>query len=294
MCGDEILQNGQAFAQVCKDGRFDDLAGWLSHQTAHTGDLADGVLFASGSGVGHYVYRVKSRHSVISSIIPKRRKERLLQVRFQTPPDVYDPVVPFTVGHTTFLVSVRHFLDVFLRLGDEIFLVLWYYHIVNTDRNTRPRCIFEPQILEFVQKLSCATIAVLVVAHSHKLNQIVRFQLPVAERDLLTCVFVNEHELLRKYLVEYDTPGCSLYHLTVDSVLYRGMESECIGIQGYGYVIRIGENIPVFSSVVLFLCQVIASQNNIQVRHSYRTTMGRLKNVPRSHHKELRLNLGFY
>ena len=174
MCRDEILQNGQTFAQVCKYGRLDDLAGWLSHQTAHTGDLADGILFASGSGIGHYVYRVKSRHSVISGILLKRHKQRLLQVRFQTPPDIYDPVVSFTVGHAAFLVSIRHIPDVLLRLVDEISLIFWYYHIVNTDRNTRLCCIFKPQILEFVQKFSRATIAMFVEAHSHEVNKIVR------------------------------------------------------------------------------------------------------------------------
>ena len=71
------------------------------------------------------------------------------------------------------------------------------------------------------------------------------------------------------------------------------MQSERIRVQGYVYIIRIGKDVPIFSSIVPFLCQVIASQNNVQVRHSYRTTMSRLENVPRSHHEKLRFNLSF-
>ena len=57
--GDEVLQHVQAFAEVGRDGRFDDFAGGLGHQTAHTGELADLLFRTAGAGIGHDVNRVE-------------------------------------------------------------------------------------------------------------------------------------------------------------------------------------------------------------------------------------------
>ena len=37
--GDEVFQGGQTFAEVGTDRQRDDTTGWISHQTAHTGQL---------------------------------------------------------------------------------------------------------------------------------------------------------------------------------------------------------------------------------------------------------------
>ena len=55
---DEVLQHGEAFAEVRRDGGFDDFARGLGHQTAHTGELANLLLRTAGAGVGHDVDRV--------------------------------------------------------------------------------------------------------------------------------------------------------------------------------------------------------------------------------------------
>jgi hypothetical protein len=49
--GAEVLQHGQAFAEVGLDRRLDDLAGRLGHQAAHAGQLADLLDAAAGAGV---------------------------------------------------------------------------------------------------------------------------------------------------------------------------------------------------------------------------------------------------
>ena len=56
--GAEVLQHGQAFAEVRLDRRFDDLARRLGHQTAHAGQLANLFDAAAGTGVGHQEDRV--------------------------------------------------------------------------------------------------------------------------------------------------------------------------------------------------------------------------------------------
>ena len=57
--GDEVLQHVEAFAEVGGDGGFDDLAGGLGHQTAHTGKLADLLFGTARAGVGHDVNRIE-------------------------------------------------------------------------------------------------------------------------------------------------------------------------------------------------------------------------------------------
>ncbi len=56
--GDEVLQHGEAFTEVRRDGGLDDFAGGLGHQAAHAGELTDLLLGAAGAGVGHDVDRV--------------------------------------------------------------------------------------------------------------------------------------------------------------------------------------------------------------------------------------------
>jgi hypothetical protein len=55
---DEVLEHGEAFAEVRRDGRLDDFARRLGHQSAHAGELANLLLRSASAGVGHDVDRV--------------------------------------------------------------------------------------------------------------------------------------------------------------------------------------------------------------------------------------------
>src|SRR5204863_2522987 len=56
---DEVLQDGQALAEVRRDRGLDDLAGGLGHQAAHAGQLPDLRGGATGAGVDHHPDRVE-------------------------------------------------------------------------------------------------------------------------------------------------------------------------------------------------------------------------------------------
>ena len=60
---DEVLEHGQAFAEVRRDRRLDDLARRLGHEAAHAGELADLLRRAAGARVGHHEDRVERRHA---------------------------------------------------------------------------------------------------------------------------------------------------------------------------------------------------------------------------------------
>ena len=51
----EVFQHGEAFAEVCLDRHLDGLTGWVSHETAHTGELTDLLVVTTGTGGGHHV-----------------------------------------------------------------------------------------------------------------------------------------------------------------------------------------------------------------------------------------------
>ena len=53
--GAEIFQHREAFAEVGLDGRFDDFAGRLGHQTAHAAELTHLVHGAAGLAGRHHV-----------------------------------------------------------------------------------------------------------------------------------------------------------------------------------------------------------------------------------------------
>ena len=55
---DEVLEHREAFAEVRGDGRLDDFARRLGHQSAHAAELANLLLRTAGAGVGHDVDRV--------------------------------------------------------------------------------------------------------------------------------------------------------------------------------------------------------------------------------------------
>ena len=64
---DEVLQHREAFAEVRRDGRFNDFARRLGHQSAHTGELTNLLLRTAGAGVGHDVDRVHGAFFVCAS-----------------------------------------------------------------------------------------------------------------------------------------------------------------------------------------------------------------------------------
>ena len=70
--GAEVLQHGQAFAEVRLDRRFDDLARRLGHQTTHAGQLANLLDTTAGTGVGHQEHRVDVAAAAAVVVLPSR------------------------------------------------------------------------------------------------------------------------------------------------------------------------------------------------------------------------------
>ena len=63
--GDEVLQNAEAFTEVCLDRDLDGLTGGVSHKAAHTSKLTDLVHGATSTGVCHHVDRIVGIQAVL-------------------------------------------------------------------------------------------------------------------------------------------------------------------------------------------------------------------------------------
>src|SRR5690348_7182722 len=105
--GDEVLQDVQAFAEIGLDGRLDDRAVRLGHQSAHAGELADLRRRTTRAGVGHDVDRVHrllvvdlavgTLDVVEADAFHHRGRDLLVGAR----PDVHHLVVAFACGDET-------------------------------------------------------------------------------------------------------------------------------------------------------------------------------------------------
>ena len=94
--GDEILQHGEAFAEVRGDRVLDDLAGRTRHQAAHPGQLPDLLLGAAGARVGHDVDRVELLALLVRLL--HLLEHRVRDLLGDVGPDGDDLVVALAVG----------------------------------------------------------------------------------------------------------------------------------------------------------------------------------------------------
>ena len=109
---DEVLQHVEAFAEVGRDGGFDDFARGLGHQTAHTGELADLLFGSARAGIGHDVNRIEV---AAGAVVLFHGAEHFIGNLFgNARPDFDDLVVAFAVGDGAVLILAfdrDHFLS---------------------------------------------------------------------------------------------------------------------------------------------------------------------------------------
>jgi hypothetical protein len=119
----EVFENRQTFFKVRDNRRFDDLAGWLGHQAAHTRKLADLGCGTTRARVRHHVNRVQVAARDVRDALHHGVGHVVRAFR----PDIDNLVVFFTFGDESVLVLLFeffHFLvsgfhELFFRFGDD-------------------------------------------------------------------------------------------------------------------------------------------------------------------------------
>jgi len=212
--GDEVLEDGEALAEVGDDRLLHDLARGLGHGAAHAGQLPHLLLGASGAGVGHHVDRVElaAAHAVGGL--------HLLEHLFGdglggAVPGVDDLVVALTVGDGAFLplpLDLERFLA---GLGDDVGLLGGDAHVVDADRDAGARRHVEADFLDDVEDLDGALQAQVDEAVVDEILQALLLQRAVDERQVVGEVGAQQHAADRGL----DAGRLAVDRLGVDDVL---------------------------------------------------------------------------
>ena len=177
--GDEVLQHVQAFAEVGRDGLFDNFARRLGHQTAHTGKLADLLFRAARAGIGHDVNRIEV---AASAVVFLHRLEHFLGDAFgHLRPDLDDLVVAFAVRDGAFLILRDHFDDRFFGGLDQRSLLARHDHVVDANRNSGAGGVQEAQGFDVIEHRHRDRQAELEVTIMHHLGEALLLQQTVDE-----------------------------------------------------------------------------------------------------------------
>src|SRR5208282_37219 len=145
---DEVLQHGQALAEVRCDRRFDNFAGGLGHQAAHSGKLPDLLLRTAGAGIGHDVDRVI--HALL--ILLFERLEHLVGDFFgDVRPDGDDLVVALAVGDGAIEILLLDLDDLMLGGIDELELHAGDDHVADADGHAGLGRVEEAKLFQLVE-----------------------------------------------------------------------------------------------------------------------------------------------
>ena len=128
--GDEVLQHGEAFTEVGRDGGLDDFAGGLGHQAAHAGELADLLLGTASAGVGHDVDRVHGSFLVGALHVVEHLIGDALG---DAGPHLDDLVVALAVGDGAVEVLLLHGDDLLFGVAHDGVLGVGDDHVVEAD-----------------------------------------------------------------------------------------------------------------------------------------------------------------
>src|SRR5208282_3976850 len=167
--GDEVLEDGEALAEVGSDGGLDDLAGRLGHEAAHAGKLADLLLGAAGAGVSHDVDGVDDALLIA-----------LLEDLEHFFGDFFGDVAPD--GD-----------DLVVGLADELFLFRRDDHVVDADGDAGLGGVEEAQFLELVEHAHGEGLAEAQVGVLHQELQALFLEQAVDERHALGQMVVEDH-----------------------------------------------------------------------------------------------------
>ena len=139
----EVLQDGEALAEVRLNGELDDLAGRVRHQASDAGHLDDLLLASPGAGVGHDAHGVFLRQVA---------EDGLLNLSAFVLPDLHHLQVAVIVGKKTLIVEGIDLTDCLVCLIEDALPFGRYLHVGQTDGHAGLRSVLEPQGFDVVQQ----------------------------------------------------------------------------------------------------------------------------------------------
>ncbi len=299
---DEVLQHGEAFAEVGGDGGLDDLARGLGHESPHPGELAHLLLGAPGAGVRHDVDRVELTADLVGLL---HLLEHLVgDVLGRPVPDVDDLVVPLT-GRDDAGVALRvHLQDLPVGGLQELLLLCRDHHVVHADRDAGPGRGREAQVFQVVEHQDGHFLAEVQVHVADEVGQPLLLQVAVDEGDDVAQRAVEEHAANGRV----DQGPLDVLHLGMDDVLVvvlgrqvdvlpgvahadRRVRGDLSLLVGQHHLVEVREDAPLSLRVRAGLGQIVDSQNQVLRRDGQRTSRSGREDVVRGEHQHLRFDL---
>src|SRR6185369_9389457 len=200
--GDEVLQHGQTFTEVRRDGGLDDLAGGLGHQTAHGSQLTHLLWGTTSTGVSHDVDRVEAgvldlllRLGVGHDFAADAAHHFFRDAIGNAGPDVDDLVVALAVRDQTFLVLIDDLLELGLRRVDQVLLLGRDDHVIHAHGDTAAGSEPEAERAQAICEQHGLLVAVLAVADVDQAGEglLVHHLVRVFERQALRQDFTDQH-----------------------------------------------------------------------------------------------------
>src|SRR6202034_4334810 len=147
--GDEVLQHGEAFAEVRSDRSLDDFARGLGHQAAHSGKLADLLFRTARAGIGHHVHRID--HALLVLLF-ERFKHFVRHFFGDVRPDGDHLVVAFSVGDCAIQILLLNFHHFVLGSVHQLEFHAGNDHVADADGDAGLRCIQKAELLQLIER----------------------------------------------------------------------------------------------------------------------------------------------
>ena len=303
MSRDEVLQHGEAFAEVGGNRGLDDFAGRLGHQTAHTRELTNLLFGTASTRVRHDVNGV----DVAVAILSFESLEHFVGDFFSNvAPDGDDLVVAFAVGDGAVEVLLLHLDDFLFGVFDELVLVAGNEHVVDADGDAGLGGVIETQGLQVIEQFDGGFEP---IAQVGVINELLHA--------LLLEQAVDIGHLLRQVRIENHTADSGLNELTLHAnginvshvlrVVGSGEVDEFTGVaqanwsQQFDFAGFKSED-DIFGSTEdatftlgtgLGLGEVVKTQHHVLRRNGERQTVRGRKNVARAEHEHRGFDLRF-
>ena len=301
--GDEVLQHGQAFAEVRGDGVLDDLAGRTRHEAAHARELADLLLRSARSRVGHDVDRVELRAFLVLHLHLLEHGVRHLLGDGR--PDGDDLVVALAVGDRPVLVLLLDVDDLLLGGEHHLLLALGDHEVVDADGDAGVGGVAEAQVLDGVQHLHRLLEAEAELGVLHELLQALLAQEAVDEGRALRQVVVEDDPAHRGV----DDLVLDVLDLGVDHVLvvvdggeveeltrvhepHGGEGLDLLVLEGDEHVLAAGEGPALALRALLLLGEVVAAEHDVLRGDGDGLPVRGREDVVRGQHEHAGLDLG--
>ena len=300
--GDEVLQHGEALAEIGRDRSFDNLSGGFRHQSAHAAELPNLLLGAAGAGIGHDVNRIEDLSFFIRLL---HRLEHFIGDFFgDVRPDGNHLVIPLAVGDGAVQVLLLHGDHFLLSLVDQLRLAGRDDQVVDPDRNARLGGIEEPDLLDLVQQFNRRSQAEVEVTIIDQMAQTFLFQQAVDVRHIFRKMIVQNHPAhrgfqhlaleghrLRAHDILIVISFGQVNHRAGKPEANRGEGLHLLGLERQHHLLGRAKR-PAFSPCAMpGLGQVVASQHDVLRGNRDRLSVGGGENVVGAEHQHVGLNL---